>query len=273
MNAGAARPPRPRPPAARPVGCWPGDPDDRPRRPGPAPYTALVVARLDLAALTAEELERLLGSGPAQKLLPDLSAARMAQRAYAGPEVALDLQFEPLAGSGWGATAEHARALRTLQQGVLGLGYTELGALYLPGVLEARHHLAFVGEGQVALALRWSESPEHQAADHPAAGPFLQALSLLRDRASGVAAVLTSTAATQAPVPFAPALSEEVDGACLPGAGAAEALAAHQGRVARHGRAVKIQTLQDWTRAWQVLRGLNLTAWTRRGVLLTEETK
>lgn len=232
-----------------------------------------MVARLDLAALTAEELERLLGSGPAQKLLPDLSAARMAQRPYAGPEVATELHFESLSGDGWGATAEHARALRALQSEALGLGYAELGALYLPGVLEARHHLAFAGEGQVALALRWSESPEHHGEGHPAAGPFLQALSLLRDRASGVAAVLTSTAATQAPVPFAPALSEEVDGASLPGAGAAEALAAHQTRVARHGRGVKIQTLHDWTRAWQVLRGLNLAAWTRRGALLLEEPK
>ncbi len=228
----------------------------------------------NLAALTGEELERLLGEAAAQKLRPDVSRARMEGKPYRGPELAAALRFEPLgqaggdqvggsqAGArlgGWGATPQHARRLSALAGELRAQDFTELGAVYLPGALEARHQLALCGAGHVAAALRWSETLGERAE-----APFAQLLSLLRDRASGFTAVLTSTARR---LP-APTLSPEVALRHLPGAGAGEALAVHLGEVARHGRASRVTGLADWARVQQAARALNVAAWSGRGALI-----
>ncbi|ADV68230.1 hypothetical protein [Deinococcus maricopensis] len=215
--------------------------------------------RLNLAALTGEELEALLGPGQTQRLLPDISAARLATRPYPGPTLPEALTFEALQERDWGGTQDVTRRLRALRADLDAAGAVPLGVYYVPALPEARHQSAHLDHQDTAVAVRWSETPEGQEG-----APFLQAVSLLRDRASGIAAVLTSTS----PMPFAPTLSEEVDGAQLPTLGAAEFLAAHRARSARHGRAVKLSTEADWQRAWQALRALNLSAWQRRGLVI-----
>lgn len=214
--------------------------------------------RLNLAALTAEELARLLGPGRAQQLLPEIGAARLAARPYPGPALGSELHFEPLAPRAWGASSEQARKIASLAAGLEAQGFTPLGALCLGGEA-APYRLAYLNGQDSAAAVCWDEAP-----DGPT--PFLQLLSLLRDRASGVAAVLTLTAAG----PPAPAPSEEIDLQLLPGANAPEALAAHAARLTRHGRGVKLASLTDFTRAFQVVRGLDLAAWKRRGLMMEE---
>lgn len=222
---------------------------------------------LNLAALTGEELQRLLGPDLAQKRLPDISRARMQGQVYAGPAVPAELTFTRLeAGAAWGATAADAQRLRALRDGLLGAGFAELGAVYLPDVLGARHALAFLGGADTrgtdtAASVRWSETPGPQSAP-----PHVQLLTSLRDRASGSSLVLTTTA-VGAP---SPAPSEEVAVRHLPGAAAAEAAEAHAREVLRHGRGLKLADLDDWARPWRALHALNRSAWMRRGVLLEQ---
>ena len=222
-------------------------------------YTLPVPLFFNLTALTGEELERLLGEAAAQKLRPEVSRARIEGKPYCGPGVAAALNFELMAPGHWGATPQHARQLGALGAELLALGFAELGAVHVPEVREAPHHFALCGQGHVAAALRWSETPGERGE-----APFAQLLSLLRDRASGFAAVLTSTART---LP-APTLSPEVALRHLPGAGAGAALSAHLTEVARHGRASRVVSLQDWLRVQQAARALNVAAWTGRGALI-----
>ncbi|WP_041231687.1 hypothetical protein [Deinococcus peraridilitoris] len=219
---------------------------------------------LNLAALTGEELELLLGVEAAQRLRPDLSRARMEQKAFRGAEIPDELRFEPLSGSSedgraWGATSDHTRKIRSMREAYAALGFAEHGAFYAPGLQGARHQLALTGEGDTAARIVWSETlSEHSET------PSTQLLTLLRDRASGFAAVLTSTVLT---LP-APSLSEEVALRHLPGLDVQAAHAAHRSEVQRDGRGVRLATYTDWERAWRFLRSLNMSAWARRGVLL-----
>ncbi|WP_235183276.1 hypothetical protein [Deinococcus phoenicis] len=217
-------------------------------------------ARLDLAALTADELQALLGEGAAQGRLPDVSRARLEGRPLPGPVLHTALTFEAQAERVWGASPEQARSLLALDAGLQAAGAELLGVYYVPQLPEIRHQRAYLFGPEVAAALRWSETPDSPRA----ARPLVQAVTWLRDRASGVACVFSTTAA-EAP---APALSEEVDVRVLPAASPAELLAAHRAAVLRHGRGGKVAGLEGWVRAWQEFRALNVSAWTRRGLLL-----
>ena len=216
--------------------------------------------RLNLAALTAEELQHLLGEAATQRLLPDISSARLAGRPCPGPPVSATLTFERLEERDWGATPEQARTLKAYDAQLQGLGAVPVGLYYVAEQNAARHQRAYLLEGDMALALRWSETPDGLASPLP----FVQAVSLSRDRISGIAASLSSSAEQ----PFAPTPSEEVDVRLLPGRNPDELLSAHRLLAARHGRGQKLVNEADWTRAFVGIHGLNLQAWTRRGLLL-----
>ena len=96
--------------------------------------------------------------------------------------------------------------------------------------------------------------------------PFVQAVTLSRDKASGIAASLSSTSG----LPFSPGSSEELDVRLLPGASMNEFLIAHRQLAIRHGRGQKLISEADWMRAFQTVRQLNYQAWIRRGLLLRE---
>lgn len=217
--------------------------------------------RLNLAALTAQELQLLLGEAAAQRLLPEISGARLAGRAYPGHTLPRELTFEPQDERDWGSTLEVSRLLRAARSELAALEAEELGVFYVPGLPEVRHQRAYLMAPDTALALRWAETPE---LDTPTPPPFLSAVTLMRDRASGTAAVFSSTAA----LPFTPTQSEEIDARQYDGASAAELLQAHRTQVNRHGRGAKLNTVNDWQRAFQTVRGLNIAAWTRRGLLV-----
>lgn len=221
-----------------------------------------VPRRLNLAALTDDELQRLVGPERAVSLLPELSLARLDRRALPGPLVSETLAPQPLEDRAWGATPEQSRAIASLHADLLAAGAAPLGTYYLPGVSEVRHLRAYRLEPDSTAGLRWSETPE--TAD--TGWPFVQVLTWLRDRASGFACVLTSSARQ----PYAPALSEEIDVHLHPDCPVPDLLAAHRAHVLRHGRGQKLQADADWTRPWQAMHALNVAAWDRRELLLPE---
>jgi len=138
---------------------------------------------------------------------------------------------------------------------------------YLPLISEVRHLRAMLLAPDVAVAVRWSETPEHSRASLP----FVVAATLLRDRASGTAAVLSSTSA----LPFVPTQSEEIDARLHQGAGVAALLDAHRVQVSRHGRGVRLGQAEgheqaDWLKVYAAVRTLNHSAWTRRGLLVPD---
>lgn len=220
--------------------------------------------RLDLAALTADELQALLGEGAAQGRLPEVSRARLEGRALPGPVLHTSLTFEALEERVWGATPEQARILTELDGELRAAGAEPLAIYHVPLLSEMRYLRAYLSGPDVAAALRWSETPHAPRR----ARPFVQAVTWLRDRASGVACVFSTTAAT----PPVPAPSEEVDVRLLPDASPTILLTAHRAAVLRHGRGGKVVGVGGWLRAWQELHALNVAAWTRRGLLLGDGT-
>lgn len=223
-----------------------------------------VPVRLNLAALTPGELAALFGEDGAQLRLPEVSRARLEQRTLPGPVLSRTFEAQPLEDRPWGATPEQSRALGSHDAQLRACGATPLGVFYLPLVSEVRHARAYLLEPDIAVSLRWSETPESSRT----AEAYLECLSLLRDRASGSACVLSSGN----PLAVAPSPSEEVDMHLHPGVGAAELLAAHRQHVLRHGRAQKFMSadVTGWIRTWQTLHTLNFAAWARRGLLLDE---
>ncbi|WP_144012114.1 hypothetical protein [Deinococcus sp. LM3] len=215
---------------------------------------------LNLAALTDEELQLLVGEDRAVGLLPEISRARLDGRAVAGPPVHEHLTFERLEERAWGSTPEQARSLGSLHAAMLAQGAEFHGTFYLPVISEVRHLRAYTLEPDTTAALRWSETPESARTGRA----YLQLMTWLRDRASGVACVRT----TGSPTLSSPSLSEEIDQHHHPDASPAELLALHRGYVLRHGRGQKLGVDADWTRAWQASHALNLNAWVRRGLLI-----
>ncbi|MVN86295.1 hypothetical protein GO986_05905 [Deinococcus sp. HMF7620] len=216
--------------------------------------------RLNLTALTDEELQTLVGEAQAVALLPDLSRARLVDRAVLGPTVPEQLSAERLPERTWGASPEASRALAALHADLLAAPATAHGTFYLPTLSDTRHWRAYTLEPEVVAAVRWSETPETAGGGWPS----LYLLTWLRDRASGFACVLS----TGAPHALSPSSGPEVDVHRHPGLGAAELLACHRQHVLRHGRGQKMGAEDDWLRPWQALHTMNLKAWEGRGLLL-----
>lgn len=172
------------------------------------------------------------------------------------------MQFETLSERQWGATPEMSRQIAQLGNQLQDLGACDLGVFYVPLLSEVRHQQAFVLSPDVAIALRWSETPENARQQQP----FLQLLSWLRDHSSGIASVVTTTS----PLTSAPTFSAEVDVRALTNAPLPDLVSAHRQVVARYGKARKVETVEDWMKAWQALRTLNIKAWEKRGILIEE---
>ncbi len=230
-------------------------------------YSGKVSLQLNLAALTEGELLSLFGAQELQRRLPEISRARLEGHALPGPAipaVAIPtvLPGEPAPdqpGQLWGATPEQSRALSVLEAELLNLG-AERGNVYrLPGddLLIRAYTL-----GDVALAVHWNEGQGTARTVQPR----LRLLTWLRDRASGLACVLTTDAQTQ-PVPSP---SEEMDVHQHPGASPADLLKLHQQYVLRLGRAQKLPE-GGWLAVWQAAHDLNLTAWERRGAVIATD--
>lgn len=226
---------------------------------------------LNLAALTDEELHLLFGDEGALALLPGVSRARLNRRPEPGPALPGALQVRPLPGRLWGGTPEQSRVLARLDAGLHAAGASPQGTV-TQGTAAwetvARETVAwedgdsgdylmpYLRSPDTAIVLRWNEQG--------APGAVLEALTWLRDQASGISGVLT-TSRDQATVP---APSEGLDVHHLPGLDVGEWLELHSGYVLRHGRTQKLGPGPDWWTPWHQLYDLNLSAWARRGLVL-----
>lgn len=266
----------------------------------PPRYAAGVSLRLNLAALTEGELLALLGPDEAQRRLPEISRARLSgQPVLVGDLPArLPVALTTVPDRVWGATPGQSRALNALNAELLGLGLREVvplpaaeglagrggagpglpeeGRTVDPAVLVTQRPAPYLWMspqvyarayvlGPVAAALLWSERPGEPNVWLPGHHrPSVRLLTWLRDRASGLACVLT----TDAVAVLTPAPSEEIDLHVHPGLGVAGLLARHQQHVQRLGRPQKPLPDDGWERAWQAAHDLNLAAWRRRGVVI-----
>ena len=213
--------------------------------------------RLNLAALTEGELLALFGPAETQVRLPEITRARLENRPLLGQELPTSLTSHPLPEDSarvWGATPEQSRALSSRHTELLALGAVPEGTYQLATELYARGYSL----GDIALGLQWSENVRQ------AGEPTVRLLTWLRDRASGLACVITSNAAQ----PPAPTGSEEAELHLHPNATMPELLAFHRQHVQKLGRAQKLSAEQGWRGAWQAAHDLNLVAWKRRGVVV-----
>lgn len=189
--------------------------------------------RVNLALLTTEELERLLGAEAALALLPDLEGQRLRGRTLPGPL---------------------ARGLALPGQGGERPARRELGAAARELRAMPRGFVPPYGAGAywgADLSLAWDTDGAY-------------AFSLLRSGAE--LGVLSVSAA----VPPSPTPSEAVITVHLPGLSPAELIAAHRVRLARHGKAQPLGSAEAAAVAWNALADANRHSWERRGLLLEE---
>ncbi len=216
--------------------------------------------RLNLTALTDEELQSLVGLDRAMGLMPEISHARLESRPVLGPSISEALNFEVLEDRAWGATPEQTRQLQSLRDAFEALGAEDQGIYYAPHLSEMRHTRGYVLEPDVAASVRWSDTPESPRT----AKPYVQFVSWPRDNASGIACIVT----TNLNYDPAPAISEEIDYFFHPEASVEELLNLHRQHALRHGKVQKVNGNAGWLKAWQAVHALNLAAWRRRGLLL-----
>lgn len=214
-----------------------------------------MLLRLNLAALTSAELERLLGPDASRQRYAELSQAKLMQKPVLDQIMPSELDFSPLQGQDWGATPEDGRNIREWNKQLCELGFLAIGAYQLPEGVYPSRMLAFTGKQELA-ALRWSESPLR----HP---PQVLLLSWLREPIAGVAGLATTNAHQ------APALegSDEVLWKFEPTQPLDELLELHRSHVKQYGKATKVATAEDFAHTFKQLWHANLSAWRRRGVL------
>lgn len=216
-----------------------------------------VTLRLNLAALTEAELLALFGPAGMQARFPELSRARLHGQPVLNGEIPATLLMQETPMPAPGATPHQSLTLKQLHVALLDAGAQQQATFRIPPEADRAFMRAYV-LGDTALAVRWLEQP----ATPREADPALFGLTWLRDRASGVACVLTTTA----PHAPAPAYSEEADVHVHPDAGVPELLQLHRQHVARHGKPQKLAPEDGWRKIWQALHDLNLRSWQRRGV-------
>lgn len=213
--------------------------------------------RINLAALTEGELLALYGPQEMQARLPDISRARFDGRPLLAVEMPTHFPTEALPDDPqriWGMTPEQTQALARTHAQILAVNAVSHGvyAINPPDVYVRGYTL-----GETAIALQWSEAAPRENK------PEVKLLTWLRDRASGLACVLTSNGAMPAPTP-----SEQIDTHLHPELGVADLLARHNQHVQRLGRPMKLAAENPWVSAWQASHDLNLAAWKRRGVVV-----
>ncbi|GEM47400.1 hypothetical protein [Deinococcus cellulosilyticus] len=200
--------------------------------------------KLNLAALTSTELERLLGMDASRGVMSELSAAKLVGKAF--PYV-----FNPL---------EEVQALstpeETLQwsQELQDLGFTCHPLQLDTGFFRHLHQVPFSSELMVVTA-SWT----------PQGNAHLEAFSVLKDPVAGINAVVTTSAPHVFPLEFSEVISYKQVALPTP-----HFLEGHQQHVKQFGRPLKQNHAEDPLMVLRLVRDLCARAWLRRGVLLDE---
>lgn len=202
--------------------------------------------KLNLAVLTSNELERLLGLEAVRTVMSELSAAKLVGKAY--PYVFNPLQeIESIA-----LPAESQQWSEELQQ----LGLKPHPLQLDSGFFRHLHQMPFSGE-LVVVTLNFT----------PSGSAHLEAFSVLKDPASGISAVVTTSEPGVFPLEFSEVISYRPAALPIP-----QFLEAHQQHVRQFGRPLKQNHPEDPLMVLRLVRDLCVKAWMRRGVLVDEST-
>ncbi|MBC7646525.1 MAG: hypothetical protein H7095_05355 [Pseudopedobacter sp.] len=214
--------------------------------------------RLNLAALTSLELERLLGVDAARQMQPDLSAARLARRPLLGHRFQTELNLVAVPERTWGATPEDAYQLRQQRAQLEGAGLSFLGTFALDALTGQRFLSAYLSTGKnVLVALRWSEARKQDT-------PAVQLISWLRDELAGTQALVSWNTRLTPTLEGSPAVVVKE----YPDLDPPQLLGVHLTRVKNHGKAESVSSLLEFESIFQRLWEANIVAWKARGVLM-----
>ncbi len=229
--------------------------------------------KLNLVSLTSSELERLLGQAGARQIQPDLSAARLSNRAllwdspffqehfvlWPAPVTSSEADPQTQMGQSSGKTPEANRRIRALQAELEQIGAEFLGRFSLQQISGDRKIAAYlVPERDLALALRWSEQ------NTDTTEPALQAFTWLRQEVAGVEGVSSWNVSLSVTLEGSPQILVDE----YPHASVETLLENHRARVRKYGKAVKVQNIADFTNSFESLWQANLLAWKQRGLCL-----
>ena len=214
--------------------------------------------RLNLAALTPLELERLLGVDAARQMQPDLSAARLARRPLLGHTFQTELNLTAVPERIWGATPDDAYRLRQQRAELEAAGLSFLGTFALDALTGQRFLSAYLCENQNAsVALRWSEERKQDI-------PAVQLISWLREELAGTQALVSWNTHLTPTLEGSPSVLVKE----YPDLDAGQLLYTHRTRVKHHGKAERVSSLLEFESVFQRLWEANIAAWKARGVLM-----
>ena len=202
--------------------------------------------KLNLAALTSNELERLLGMEASRGVMSELSAAKLVGRAF--PYV-----FNPLDELEAVLTPEESQHW---MQELLELGFRPHPLQLDTGFFRHLHQVPFSGELMVVLATWTSSGDAH-----------LEAFSVLKDPVAGISAVVTTSAPQVFPLEFSEVVSYKQASLPIP-----QFLESHQQHVKQFGRPLKQNQAEEPLLVLRLVRELCAKAWLRRCVLIDEST-
>jgi len=217
--------------------------------------------RLNLAALTPLELERLLGVDAARQMQPDLSAARLARRPLLGHNFQTELNLTAVPERTWGATPDDAYRLRQQRAELEAAGLSFMGTFALDALTGQRFLSAYLCETQNAtgmlVALRWSEERKQDT-------PAVQLISWLREELAGTQALVSWNTHLTPTLEGSPSVLVKE----YPDQDAQQLLYTHRTRVKHHGKATPVSSLLEFESVFQRLWEANISAWKARGVLV-----
>ena len=223
--------------------------------------------RLDLAQLRPHELKRTLSNAEFMAARPVLATARWLHRPMLAPDVFPDkLELRIAQEEDWdalGASIQHAVQTRAMREGLIQMGFTQVGAFRLEGLPYPRNFFAYNKLNDVFGALYLS--------DREGPPPYLELISLHRDNSeaakTGRLGIVTSSAST--PEPLDP--SPRITWVPTPNASPESTFQLHRNKVLELGRANrKAATVEDFTSAFLDVWNENFASWRERGVLKAE---
>lgn len=198
--------------------------------------------KLNLAALTSTELERLLGLDATRGVMSELSAAKLIGRTYPYTFVPLE-DLEPI-----GVPLEIENWAGELVE----LGFAPHPIQLDSGFYRRLFQIPLINETTV-VTLNWNG----QGSTH------LECFSILKEPVAGINAAVTSSEPQVFPLEFSEVISYKCASLPVP-----QLLEAHQQHVRQFGRPLKQSSPEEATVVLRLVRDLCIKAWMRRGVLV-----
>lgn len=213
--------------------------------------------RLDLTALNARELKRLLPGD--FTTAPVLAGARLLKKpVFAPDEFPATLELRLAGEEDWdnlGASLQAASRVKTMRDTLQELGCVQVGAFRLANMPYHRNFFAYTKEADTFAALYLSD------AAGPA--PYLELFTLFRQERENKIGVVTSSATITELDP-----SQQLIWLPDPGSDVDHVFQLHRSKMLSMGKANKsARTVEDFTKAFLTIQNTNYASWLARGVL------